>query len=371
MLDSNKDLYIELSKKIFDNNERRFRLKNYFNIIESSNIKECKSYSNNTCFINIDTENDIYNKIPEINYLCISHDIIYFKNTFKNIIRKLFNNPNICFINDVNLDISSRYNLTLYKINNDMRDNFEFEPIKYKSGGKLGDFVNQLSVVCEKFYETGKKGELFIDDLESIHDKFLFGLENTYNDTYSIINSQNYIKKYKIYNGENFDIDLSTWRNKVNYLVSLGYSWYNIYKHEYNVEWGKHKWLTCSNDSKWNNKIIINIPKYRDISQNAVNKLLQKIGNELNNCVFISNEKEHHAVFCEKTGINIEYYKPKNFEETAIIINSCKIGYFGFSSCAVIANGLHKSNIVMGVNILDAVLNNLTNNLPHVLDFFS
>ena len=36
------------------------------------------------------------------------------------------------------------------------------DPILYVSGGLLGDFINQLSVINEKYLETGRKGILYI-----------------------------------------------------------------------------------------------------------------------------------------------------------------------------------------------------------------
>lgn len=370
LIENYKNLYIELSRKIFDNNQKRFRLKNYFNILENSNIKECKSYSDNNCFIIISNEDDIYDKIPEINYLLISYDIIYFNINYKEIINKLFKNPNKKFIEQNNLDISIRYELSLYKLSDNIRVVYDFNPIKYKSAGKLGDFLNQLSVVCEKFYDTGRKGELYITNMVQINDHFLFGLQYAYDDTYSVISSQKYIKKYEIYTNQNLDIDLSEWRNNISYFVSLNYSWYNIYTNVYNINWGKHKWLTSSHDIKWNNKIIINITSYRFMSSDTINKLKNNIINDLENCIFISNEKEHHTYFCKNMDINIAYYKPINFEETVLIINSCKISYLGFSSMAVIANGLHKEHYLIGANDSTFNVNNYKHIMPHVLDIF-
>jgi hypothetical protein len=363
--ESNKDIFINLSKNIFENNQKRFRLKKYFNELHNSNIKECKSYSDDVCFINIKSENDIYDKIPEINYLCISYDIIYFSNLYTNIINKLFTNPNIRFIEYNNSNISTIYDLSTYNIEEDIRENFEFDTIKYKSGGKLGDYLNQLSVICENFYKTGKKGEIFIYDLDQSDAKFQFGIQHTYSDTYSTISSQKYIKNYNIYNNQSIDIDLSSWRNS----LTLD-NWYNIYNTKYNIDWGNHKWLTTSIDTKWNDKIIINITPYRFISPNVINILLEKVKDETTNCIFISNEKEHYDFFVDNTKLNIEFYNPKNFEETTIIINSCKTCFFGFSSMAVIANALHKPHYLMGINNPNFILNNLKQIIPHILDIF-
>lgn len=362
--ENNKDL-IESSKHIFDNNQKRFRIKNYFNILEKSNIKECKSYSDNKCFININSQDDIYNKIPEINYLCISYDIIYINDNYKQTISNLFKNPNIKFIEDNNLDIIEIFDLSTYTIKEEIRDIFEFDTIKYISGGKLGDFLNQLSVICEKYYETGRKGILYISDTQTNEhcEKFLFTLEKTHEDTYNIIKNLNYIKDYKIHNNEPYDINLSQWR--INFRVHL---WSVIYNVNYNVSWGKHQWLNAKVDNKWVNKILINVTPYRFLTNQAINLLKTILINNINDVVFISNEKEYYDYFSQKLNINIEYYTPTDFDDVVTIVNSCKMAYLGLSSMQVIANALHKKHIIIGTPGDDIQMNNLIGIIPHILD---
>jgi hypothetical protein len=182
--------------------------------------------------------------------------------------------------------------------------------------------------------------------------------------------SLNFIKNYKMYNNESIDIDLSIWRNNLYTSVINKENWFQIYSKTYDVNWGKHQWLSSSIDPTWNNKIIINITPYRFILKDCIDKLIDEIKNNINNCIFISNEKEHYDHFSKNTGLNIEYYKPKNFEESVIIVNSCKIGYFGLSSMAVIANALHKKHYLMySVKYnCDYNLNNMKDLIPHVLD---
>lgn len=364
--------FAEVSNRIFDNNQKRFRLKNHFNTIKKSCIKEHKSYVINSCFINFSEEKDIYDKIPEINYLCVSYDVVYFNYDYKNIINNLFINTNIQFMENIDLgeQVSLKiYDLNSFTINSDMKDVFDFIPIKYKSAGKMGDYLNQMSVICENYYKTGRKGELYIYDLPSQGDQFIFGIESTYTDTYNTITSLNFIKNYKIYNNESIDINLSTWRNNIHTSYLNKENWVHIYSKTYDVTWGKHTWLTGSIDTNWNNKIIINVTPYRFISQNCVDKLTKIIDDNVNDCVFISNEKEHHDYFSQNTGLNIEYYKPKNFEEIVMIVNSCKIGYLGLSSMAVIANALHKNHYLMYFEKNgDYDLNNMKDIIPHILD---
>ena len=362
-------LFAEISNRIFENNQKRFRLKNYFNMIENSNIKEQKSYTENNCFLNINSEEEIYNKIPEINYLCISYDLIFINEIYKITISNLFKNPNIIFIDAENqsYNINKKINIESYTIDNSLREFYEFMPITYLGTGKLGDFLNQLSVICENYYNTGRKGILYIFETAEYCDSgFTFGLEMTFNDTYNIIQNLPYIKLYKIYNNESFDINLSKWRPP-NMILS---HWYNIYKTIFNIDWGKHKWLNGNYDSKWSNKIIINVTPYRFLSNNAIINLKEIINNNINDIVFISNEKEHYEHFSKEININIEYYQPNNFDEIVSIVNSCKFAYLGFSSMQVIANALHKNHIIIGKFNADFILNNLKGIMSNLIDIF-
>ncbi len=108
---------------------------------------------------------------------------------------------------------------------------------------------------------------------------------------------------------------------------------------------------------------------YRFASHSNIIKLREMINHNLDNCVFISNEIKHYAYFCEKTGLQIEYYKPINFEETVIIINSCKLGLFGFSACSTIANALNKDNYMISDDYMDNfILNNIKYKHLFILD---
>lgn len=364
-----------VANRIFENNQRRFRIKNHFNIVSNSFVKEEKSYNNDICFIEIEDEKDIYNKIPEINYICISHDIICIKKKYEGVIHKLFENSNIFFTeNDIDIHIETikRYSIKTYNLNDSLREYFEFTPITYKSGGRFGDFFNQLSVVCENFYKTGKKGILYINQLPSRDDHFTLGIEGAYNDTYNMIKSQIYIKDYLIFNDEVVDIDLSAWRNILRNLHDTERNWCNLYKLCYNIEWGKHKWIeTNLYNESWSDKIIIYVPHYRFLSDNSINKLYELIKNEIDNCVFVYNKEDeyvHYEYFCNKTNIKPNFYMINGFEEMISIINSCKLAFFGFTSHAVIANALHKKHYMIGEIGYNYYLNNIKHGMPNVID---
>ena len=65
-----------ISNDIFEFNQKRFRIKNWLNLLSESTIKEQKSYGLSTCQIIIKDENIIHKKIPEINYLALEYDSV-------------------------------------------------------------------------------------------------------------------------------------------------------------------------------------------------------------------------------------------------------------------------------------------------------
>ena len=341
--------FSNISKQIFDNNQKRFRIKNWFNLLTYSEIKEQKSYDLTTCKIIIDEEETIYNKIAEINFLLLEYDIILVSTHFMEIIQKIFKKRAYSFINNSNIErYKGNYEIILKKFvipENETKKVFEFIPLKYISGGAFGDFIQQLSVINEKFYETGRKGILYISegglnkDAVDYGDKFLNGLENTYNDTYSVIKNQIYIYDYKIYNNELYDINLNEWRSNSNL---YNQNWYYTYKQTYNIEWGKHQWINTDINSLFEERIIINTTHYRWCDNIDFNKLYSLYGNKL---LYISNDINQYRYFTEKTSLNIEYYKMDSFYDLCLCINSCKLFIGSQSAPLALANALHKERI--------------------------
>ena len=125
------------------------------------------------------------------------------------------------------------------------------EYIIYISGGYLGDFFHQLSIINELWIKTGKKGILYISEL---HQNFRKSIEETFTETYDIVTIQNYIHEYKIYNGEYYDINLSQWRNNLHTNTTL----IDAFQINYNISFGKNKWLNhIYFDKIWQEKIVI------------------------------------------------------------------------------------------------------------------
>lgn len=210
--------------------------------------------------------------------------------------------------------------------------------ITYLAGGMLGDFIYELSVIKAKFVETGKKGILYLSDKG---DSFRFGLTNTFNDTYNIITSQDYIEKYQIYNNEAVDIDLTLWRwnPKGDYK-----NWYYKYSETYNIKWGQDKWLHVTNNEKFINKVIINTTNYRWPIHLDFSLLYSLYTTDI---VFVSSDENQYHMFKEKTGLNIEYYKPTDFNDLCSTIHACKLFVGSQSAPLHLALAMNK-NVIIG-----------------------
>ena len=209
----------------------------------------------------------------------------------------------------------------------------------YISGGLLGDFFHQLSIINENYIKTNKKGILYIAD---IGDTFRSGLKKTYDDLCEIVFLQEYIADFKIYNGEKYDINLSFWRHSYSNNTRICH----LFKNIYDVEWGKHKWINNIPILKeWENKTIINTTHYRFPNEPFFEKLKDL---DLTNFVYVSNLKNEYDYFVNKTNIQINYYSPKSLMELCIIINSCEKFIGALSAPLSISTALHK-NCVYGM----------------------
>jgi hypothetical protein len=230
--------------------------------------------------------------------------------------------------------------------------------ITYISGGLLGDFIHQLSVINEIFIKTNKKGILYI---ANIGDKFKNGLNQTFDDLYEIIILQDYISDFRIYNNEQYDIDLSKWRHSPTLFIA---KINKTLSDTYNIDWGKHKWLNnVPNLEKWHNKIIINTVHYRFPSLPFFEKLKDK---NLSDYIYVSVVKSEYEYFTNATGINIDYYSPQSLMELCIILNSCKSCIGSLSAPLSIATAFHQ-NCVYGIDYNFPVnFSNMHHELPFI-----
>jgi hypothetical protein len=201
----------------------------------------------------------------------------------------------------------------------------------------LGDYIQQLSVIKEKFYETGKKGILYMTEMREI---FRFGIQKTFQDTYEVISKQGYIHSTKIHEGEEYDTDLSGWRTRPD--IHNNNSWWKIFRIFYNVEWASKPWLNegLSTDSKWYGKTLVNTTRSRPFS-------ISKEHIDENNSIFITNSDEDYEQFCQISGTRLVVYKPSSFTDVCIAINSCERFIGSLSAFLTIAHAIDKPRVTL------------------------
>jgi len=345
--------FAKISSDIFEYNQKRFRIKNWFNLHTSSEIKEQKSYASTHCRIVIHNERDVYDKIPEINYLLLEYDTVSFEcdSETSATIHRLFNNPTI-ITNDGNPSPVITVDIATYTFESEssIRETFAFLPIHYIAGGLLGDFIQSLSVVCETFYNTGRKGILYVSQQKG--DSFRLGIEHTYKDTYNVISSQQYIHQYKIHTNELYDIDLTVWRNVPNF-YHTNENWVVRYSNMYKISWGKHPWIRVPVDNQWSDKVLINTTNYR-FPVLDFKLLYQKYGSQL---VFISSDKAQYTHFRTITELDIPYHAVTDFDELCCAISSCKLFVGSLSAPLAIAIALNVPCVVGLSGVWDDRLN--------------
>ena len=329
------ELYAQISSNIFEFNQKRFRLKKYFNDLNNSSIKEQKSYAENVCIVK-----NIFGKLDILGFLCVEYDAIYVEESLD--IKQVLPNSNLHFFTE---ELPPYSIIDLDKTTFEIPDVFKFSPIHYTASGLLGDFIIQLSVICENYYKTGQKGILTMTDTIP----FRKGLLATYKDIQSIVKLQPYIHEFTIDPPAKCDVYLSSWRessqlHKVN--------WYELLLQEFNIHFGKHKWIHTDKRAEWNSKVIIHIVQYRFPVNLNYSAIVAEQGIE--NIVFLGMEETDYPFFVEKTGISIPFvYVPPSFEELCIVINSCKIFVGALSMPMTIAQACHKPHIIGFSGIYD------------------
>jgi hypothetical protein len=90
--------YAEISRSIFDNNQKRFRVKNMINYSDAGSLKEQKSYQPSQAVLEI---TDMTLAIPAIYALCTLYDQVVVIDNGHIELRTIFTTPNVLFSDDV------------------------------------------------------------------------------------------------------------------------------------------------------------------------------------------------------------------------------------------------------------------------------
>jgi hypothetical protein len=334
--------YAIKSHNIFEMNQQRFRIKNSINNLEEESIKEQKSYSENRVYLRV---TDIGRAIPIIYYLSVMYDEVILDGA--DLLKGIFKTKNIIFEKNDNYTFQLDSDIIAPEI-------FKPDAIDYLAGGKLGDFIHQLSVVYEKFLETGRKGRVFMSN--EVGDPFQRGVEETYSDIFPIISKLTYIESLHLYNGENFNFNLSFWRFQSNIYT---YSWQEIFFHSYDVKWGNNAWISApiNNELKDVTLISTNHARWNSIDWDG---LLNRITGPV---MFLEINANDFEYFCKEVKRTIPSVKCINFKQIATAIQNCKLLIATLSMPLALADGMKKQRIAImpPSNCLDSQIARKTN----------
>jgi len=301
-----------------------------------SSFLEKGMMSTNVCKLIISSKKIFFSKLSEINYLKTVFDSIICISDFTDDIKLIYSDSQFIFNTSVQC---FTINLGTFSLINDFSRNhdFAFEPITYKASGLLGDFIQELSVIAENFYKTGRKGVLYISN----EFEFRFGTQKAYEDTEQIIKQQVYIKEYTIWKNQPYNINLSSWRQSP---LLYKTNWREIFQSVYSIPWGSHPWIEIPRLEKWKDIVIINAAHYRNISPNINYKdIYKQFGT---NVIFMSFNQADYFTFLERTGLSIEYHYPGSLYEFIQAIVSCKLFIGELSAPLSIAFACHTQSIV-------------------------
>ena len=177
----------------------------------------------------------------------------------------------------------------------------------YLQEGKLGDFIHSL-VVCKFNWEFfGYKADLYISNNAGHFEK---GLEFTYNDLKPILEKQEWLNSFNIYNGEIIDVNLTRFRQS-RFLYTT--NWIEIYFKEFFDDMmppSEYSWIELEKDETLSDTLVIN-RSMKPMSEKTKG-VYQGVLNEFEKKVFICFDESQYQTFplkdqCEMLKVNSLY----------------------------------------------------------------
>ena len=216
---------------------------------------------------------------------------------------------------------------------------YSFQPIRYVSGGMIGDFLHQLSVVNETYIRTGRKGHIFIADTGG---PFRRGLAATFADIRRVVESQPYVASFSLYTGQPTDVNLSLWRNHPNL---YDHSWAQIFENTYRVPWGKHPWIRANGNETYNNTTFLSVTPNRPCTDLDFTYILSKLPGTV---VFFATEDGQETYFLERFRIpSIPLVRVHTFDELVHALAGCRMFVGTLSMPLALADALGKDRIAL------------------------
>jgi len=217
----------------------------------------------------------------------------------------------------------------------------------YLQGGKLGDLIHSLCV-CKYVYETtGNKADLYI---ANIGDDFEMGVEHTYNDLKPILEKQEWLNSFNIYNGETIDVNLSRFRQS-RFLYTT--NWLEIYFKEFFDDMmppTEYSWIELEKDETLSDTLVIN--RSMKPMNEKTQGIYQTVLNEFPKKVFICFDESQYQNF--PLNNQCEMLKVSSLYEFFTKINGSKLFIGNQSGPMAWATSM---NISRGIELLATIDN--------------
>jgi hypothetical protein len=188
----------------------------------------------------------------------------------------------------------------------------------YLQGGKLGDFIHSLCVCKFNWDLFGHKADLYI----SQHgESFRKGLDFTYMDLKPILERQEWLNSFSIYNGEHIDVNLSGFRQS-RFLYTT--NWIEVYFNEYldGITPPKEfSWINMDKDETLNDTLLIN--RSINTMSEQTTAIYQSVLNQFPKKSFICFDEVQYDNFTLKD--QCEMIKVNTLSEFFTKINGCKL----------------------------------------------
>lgn len=220
---------------------------------------------------------------------------------------------------------------------------------KYLAQGQIGDFIHSICV-CKHIYEVyGYKADLYIWDSPN---PFYKGLAQTFRELEPVMSRQVWVNSFRIYNGENIDMDLSSFRAsrklfQTNWLELM----FDLFlpaitpPREYN-------WIDMPKDSNFSDCLLINrSTKVPGMSQHVVEKY-DHIIQGFERRYFICTDVEQYDAFPLKD--KCPMLRVDDLYTFFTLINSCKLYVGNQSGPSAWATSMNVNRIVELRNGVDS-----------------
>jgi len=195
------------------------------------------------------------------------------------------------------------------------------ETKSYLQGGKLGDFIHSLCVCKFNYDFFNYKADLYISN--SAGDSFEKELEITYKDLKPILERQEWLNSFNIYDNQKIDVNLSKFRQSRFLYTS---NWIEIYFNEFIDGMSppsEYSWIEMSKDESLSNTLLVN-RSMKPFTSNVSDVYREIINNNSNlEKAFICFDEEQYENFLFKDEFRL--IKVNSLYEFFEKINSCKL----------------------------------------------